>query len=80
MINNISVAQSVQTGLSKADIVYETEVEGGITRLLAVFQDITAAEKIGTIRSARYPYVDLAMGHNAIYVHCGQDGTYCEPH
>ena len=20
------------------------------------------------------------MGHNAIYVHCGQDGTYCEPH
>lgn len=80
MINNISVAQPVQTGLSKADIVYETEVEGGITRLLAVFQDITAAEKIGTIRSARYPYVDLAMGHNAIYVHCGQDGTYCEPH
>ena len=80
MVNNITTAQPVQTGLTKADIVYETEVEGGITRLMAVFQDITATEKIGAIRSARYPYVDLAMGHNAIYVHCGQDNTYCAPH
>lgn len=80
MINNISNAQSVQAGLAKADIVYETEVEGGITRLLAVFQDVTKAEKIGTIRSARYPYVDLALGHNAIYLHHGQDETYCKPH
>ena len=80
MINNISTAQPVQTGLSKADIIYETEVEGGITRLMAVFQDITTAEKIGAIRSARYPYVDLAMGHNAIYIHCGQDNKYCAPH
>ena len=61
MVNNISVAQKVQTGLSKADIVYETEVEGGITRLLAVFQDISKVEKIGTVRSARYAYIDLAM-------------------
>ena len=80
MVNNISTAQPVQTGLNKADIIYETEVEGGITRLMAVFQDVTAAEKIGSIRSARYPYVDLAMGHNAIYIHCGQDNTYCAPH
>lgn len=80
MVNNISVAQKVQTGLSKADIVYETEVEGGITRLMAVFQDITQVEKIGTVRSARYAYVDLAMGHKAVYVHHGQDETYCKPH
>lgn len=38
MINNISTAQPVQTGLNKADIIYETEVEGGITRLMAVFR------------------------------------------
>ena len=80
MVNNISVAQKVQTGLSKADIVYETEVEGGITRLLAVFQDISKVEKIGTVRSARYAYIDLAMGHNAIYIHHGQDPTYAAPH
>lgn len=80
MVNNISVAQKVQTGLTKADIVYETEVEGGITRLLAVFQDISKVEKIGTVRSARYAYIDLAMGHNAIYIHHGQDPTYAAPH
>lgn len=80
MVNNVEVAQKVQTGLSKADIIYETEVEGGITRLMAVYQDISALDKIGTVRSARYPYVDLALGHNAVYVHCGQDPTYCAPH
>ncbi len=80
MINNLDVAQKAQTGLTKADIVYETEVEGGITRLLAVYKDITKVEQFGTVRSARYPYVDLSMGHSAIYVHHGQDNTYCKPH
>ena len=80
MINNIAVAQPVQTGINKADIVYETEVEGGITRLMAVYQDVTKAERIGSIRSARYAYVDLALGHNAIYLHRGQDEVYCGPH
>ncbi len=80
MINNVGVAQSRQTGLSDADIIYETEVEGGITRLMAVYQNISDLDKIGTVRSARYPYVDLALGHNAIYIHCGQDPTYCAPH
>lgn len=80
MVNNVAVAQSRQTGLSGADIIYETEVEGGITRLMAVYQDISALDKIGTVRSARYPYVDLALGHNAVYIHCGQDPTYCAPH
>ena len=80
MINNLNIAQPVQTGVNKADIVYETEVEGGITRLLAVFKDITAVNQLGTVRSARYPYVDLALGHDAVYIHCGQDPTYCAPH
>ncbi|MCQ2451075.1 MAG: DUF3048 domain-containing protein [Clostridia bacterium] len=80
MINNISVAQPVQTGINKADIIYETEVEGGITRLMAVFKDIASVGQIGTIRSARYPYVDLALAHDAVYFHCGQDNTYCKPH
>lgn len=79
-VNNIEVAQKVQTGIGNADIVYETEVEGGITRLVAIYQDTTKTDKIGTVRSARYPFIDLAMGHNAIYVHHGQDGTYARPH
>ena len=79
-INNIKVAQPVQSGLNDADVIYETEVEGGITRLLAVFQDPTKAEKIGTVRSARYVFIDLAMGHNAIYIHHGMDYFHALQH
>ncbi len=80
MINNLKTAQAVQTGVNKADIVYETEVEGGITRLMAVYQDLESVGQIGSVRSARYAYVDLAMGHDAVYIHRGQDDTYCGPH
>ena len=80
MINNVLIAQPVQAGLNDADIVYETEVESGITRLMAVYQDISKVDKIGSVRSARYPYVDLALGHDAIYIHSGEDPTYCAPH
>lgn len=72
-INNIKIAQPVQTGIGKADIVYETEVEGGITRLLALYQNPEKVGRIGTVRSARYVFIDLAMGHNAIYIHHGMD-------
>jgi hypothetical protein len=41
-----------QTGLEAADVVYEEEVEGGITRFLAVFHS-QAPEAFGPIRSAR---------------------------
>ncbi len=80
MINNISTAQPVQTGVNHADIVYETEVEGGVTRLMAVFKNIETVGQLGPVRSARYPYIDLAMGHDAVYFHCGQDPTYAAPH
>lgn len=80
MVNNLdNSVRKVQTGLSKADIVYETEVEGGLTRLMAVYQDISGLDKIGTVRSARYPYIDLALGHNAVYVHFGYN-IYCKGH
>lgn len=80
VINNISIAQKVQTGVQNADIIYETEVEGGITRLLAVFKDISKVEQIGTVRSARSVFIDLAMGHDALLVHCGIDPIYAEPY
>lgn len=80
MVNNVQTAQEVQTGLQYADIIYEMNVEGGITRLMAVFKDIAKAKKLGTIRSARYDYVDLAAGHDAVYIHAGLDTTYCQPY
>ena len=80
MVNNVNIAQAVQTGVNKAEIVYETEVEGGVTRLLAVYSDVSKIEKIGTVRSARYAYIDLAAAHNAIYYHFGQDDSHAGPH
>ena len=81
MIDNDSLAQrNSQFSVSLADIVYETEIEAGITRLMAVFSDLSKIGQIGDIRSARYVFVDLAMGHNAVYVHSGKDPTYCKPH
>lgn len=80
MVNNISIAQPVQTGLTDADIIYETEVEGGITRLLALYKDLKSVKQFGTVRSARYAYIDLAAGHNAVYIHHGKDVEHALPH
>ncbi len=80
MINNMSGIEKVQTGVGDADIIYETEVEGGITRMMAVYKDISKVGQIGCVRSARYTYVDLAAGHDALYVHCGLDAIYCKAH
>ncbi len=79
-VNNQLNAQRVQTGLENADIIYESYVEGGITRLLAIYKDISKIGEIGTIRSARYNFVDLANGDDALYVHAGLDPTYCDPY
>lgn len=70
MLNNIKDAMP-QHGVSQADILYEVLAEGGITRCMGIYGDISDVEKIGSIRSARKYYVDLARGYNAAYVHAG---------
>lgn len=60
-----------QYGISNADIIYECPVEGGITRLLACYQDYSNMEVIGNVRSSRNYYIYLAKELNAIYVHAG---------
>lgn len=70
MIDNISTAQP-QIGISKADIIYEILAEGGITRMMAIYQDVSAVGKIGSVRSARPYFVDIASGYDAIYIHAG---------
>ncbi|MGL4655076.1 MAG: DUF3048 domain-containing protein [Sarcina sp.] len=62
-----------QSGLSKADFVYEVMVEGGITRFMALFNS-NYAEKIGPIRSARYYFLDIAKEFDLPFAHCG--GSY----
>jgi peptidoglycan hydrolase CwlO-like protein len=62
-----------QHGLSKASIVYEYEVEGRITRYLALFAEFPT--KVGPIRSGRASNAILAMENDAhfIYTSAGVD-------
>ena len=57
MINNHNQARPYHSGLQDAQIVYEMIVEGGITRMLAVFKDQTTS-RIGPVRSSRHYYLD----------------------
>ena len=70
MINNLKAALP-QQGVSQADIIYEVLAEGGITRMLAVYQSVEGVGKIGSVRSARTYYVELALGHDAVFLHAG---------
>lgn len=66
MINNHPKARP-QSGLNKADIVYELLAEGDVTRFLAVFQS-EKPDNMGPVRSARDYYIDLAKGLNALFI------------
>lgn len=70
MIDNHNEAWP-QAGLQKAYMVYEIIVEGGETRLMALFKGADL-EKIGPVRSARHYFLDYAMENDAIYVHFGE--------
>ncbi|MFG1949001.1 DUF3048 domain-containing protein [Nonomuraea sp. NPDC048826] len=54
-----TAAGKPQLGLKSADIVYVTQVEAGLTRLIAVFSSKIPA-KIGPVRSARISDLHLA--------------------
>lgn len=69
MVNNHTKARP-QTGLSKADLVFEILAEGQITRFMAIYQS-EKPEEVGPVRSAREYYFKLADGYDAIYVYHG---------
>jgi hypothetical protein len=59
-------------GIGRADIIYEVMVEGSTSRMLAFFQDFEDIPKIGSIRSARTYFLELALAYDAVLVHDGQ--------
>ena len=71
MIDNDGPSSRPQIGLESAYMVYEVIVEGGASRLMALFKDASAIEKVGPIRSSRHYFLDFVMEHNAIYCHAG---------
>ena len=70
MINNHAAAVP-QLGISEADILLELIVEGGITRFMAIYQELPEDIAIGSVRSLRHNYLDFSEGFDAVVVHCG---------
>jgi hypothetical protein len=69
-IDNVPDAMP-QAGVASADVVFEEMVEGGLTRLMAVFQ-CNAAPAVGPIRSARTSDADiLALLHGSVFAFSG---------
>ena len=70
MFSNVKAAMP-QSSISEADIVFESLVEGGITRLCCVFENKPQLDKIGPVRSCRTYYLLFAKEFEAGYVHFG---------
>lgn len=70
VINNHHEAMP-QYGVSQADILYEFETEGGVTRRLGIFSDVTKVATVGPIRSARSYFINVATSYGAPLAHCG---------
>jgi hypothetical protein len=69
MIDNHPNARP-QSGVSKADVVWEAPVEGGITRNMLIFRSASTTE-IGPVRSARPYFLRWAREFDAVYAHVG---------
>ena len=61
-------------GLSRADIIYETVAEGGITRFLVIYLCQDAGD-IAPVRSARTYFLDWVSEYDAAYAHVGGANT-----
>lgn len=71
MINNAPSARP-QWGLCTPDIVIEGLVEGSASRMMWIYADPESIpEKVGSMRSARHDFLEIAQGLDAIFVHWG---------
>ena len=72
VVENAAAARP-QYNMDTPDIIVEGEVEGGITRMLWLYADMTdLPEQVGPTRSARPPYVKFSEFFDSIFVHFGE--------
>ncbi len=71
MIGNTTDAMP-QYGTSAADVLIEAPAEGGLTRIMGIYQDYANLPTIMSVRSCRHYYAYLSNEFEAIYVHYGQ--------
>lgn len=62
-IDNALLARPYQRGLTQAAVIYQELVEGGSTRLMAVFESESATSEVGPVRSARESDLDVLRAY-----------------
>ena len=60
-----TTAAHPQIGLEDADVVYIEQVEGGLTRLAAIFSSVIP-ERVGPVRSARISDIDILAQYGRV--------------
>lgn len=76
-VSNLPREVRPQSGLSRADIVFEYYIEEGTTRFLAIFYG-KDAEQVGSIRSARFFDEHLIRMYRGFFVFGGADERVLE--
>jgi hypothetical protein len=69
-ISNYPPVVRPQTSVNLADVVYEIEAEGGVTRFAAIFRS-NAPDHVGSIRSARLLDLELVRMYEALLAYSG---------
>ena len=69
MIDN-NVGNTSHSGLQDSYLNYEIIVEGGLTRIMAIYKD-KDIQQIGPVRSSRHYFLDYALESDCIHVHFG---------
>ena len=66
-----------QYAINQADLVFEMESEGGVTRFATIFRS-NAPEKVGSVRSARLVDLELLNMYAALLAYSGTSGPVRE--
>lgn len=69
-ISNYPPVVRPQSGVNAADVVYEYEVEGGVTRFAAIYRN-NAPDHVGPVRSGRLADIELVTMYQALFAYSG---------
>jgi hypothetical protein len=69
-ISNYPALVRPQSDINQADVVFEYETEGGVTRFAAIFRNNTP-DHVGSVRSARLIDLELVPMYNALLAYSG---------
>ncbi|MCS7070446.1 MAG: DUF3048 domain-containing protein, partial [Anaerolinea sp.] len=69
-VSNFPPEVRPQSGLNQADIVWEYEVEGGVTRFAAIYRS-NAPDHVGPVRSGRLMDLELVPMYQALFLYSG---------